>query len=201
MIGTGKKEPVNLLVLDTSGAALSGKTDIKISIRRTSDDKGYDWSNDTFATTPTTPKQVLTEVGTTGEYKLNTANHVNGFDTSKITNATANDAYIVKVFQDGGQDAANLPVTAELKVGHHVDDITLVLGLVQNNFFLDSTTYNSAGLLTAGRIRIFATKTLADAATDGGSGEGELAAFAITATAESSPFDALPKTYKVTKSP
>ena len=77
--------------------------------------------------------------------------------------------------------------------------MALTLGLMQNNFFLDSTIYNSAGLLTGGRIRIFPTKAATDLATDGGVGEGELAVFNITTISEISPLEAFAKTYKVTR--
>ena len=77
--------------------------------------------------------------------------------------------------------------------------MSMILGLVQHNFFLDETTYNSAGLMVSGRIRIFPSKALTDAATDGGTGEGELATFQATSVAEPAPYDSLPTTYKMTK--
>jgi len=79
--------------------------------------------------------------------------------------------------------------------------MSLVLGLVQNNFFLDSTVYNPQGLLINGRIRIFPTKNDTDLATDGGSGEGELATFNITTESEANPHEAFAKTYRVTREP
>ncbi len=172
MIKTGDKEPVRMLVLNTAGIPLSGKTDIKISVQRASDDYFYDWSDETFKVSPVQSSQALVEVGSTGEYKLNTVQHVNGFNTSLITNASTNDTYYFRFFQNVGSDAGNLPVISQLQVGHMADDVRLIMGLVQHNFVLDNTTYNTAGLMTSGRIRIFATKALADLATDGGTSEG-----------------------------
>lgn len=55
-------------------------------------------------------------------------------------------------------------------------------GLAQCNYVLDQTSFDSAGMLTAARIRIFANAAAASSATQGGSGEGEVAAFLITAS-------------------
>ena len=199
MLKTGGIEPVRILVLDKGGVPLSGKSDIKISIQRASDDLFFDWNDETFKASPAQGTQTLIEVGTSGEYKLNTVQHVNGFNTSRITNSVSDDTYYFRFMQDGGYDAGNLPVMSELQVGRMADDVTLILGLVQNNFVLDRTTYNTAGLMVSGRIRIFSTAAAAAAATDNGTGEGELAAFNITSVAENAPYGALPKMYKVVK--
>lgn len=55
-------------------------------------------------------------------------------------------------------------------------------GLSQCQFVLDNTSYDASGLMTAGRIRIFPDAATATAATDGGSGQGEVAVVNITAT-------------------
>lgn len=225
-------------VEDATGEPLTGKTDIKLKIRRLSDDWFFDWSDDTFKDPGIVTKilETLNEVSSLynpGTYQLDTANHVDGFDTSNISNAINDDTYYVTAVQDGGSDAANLPLDGEIKVGQYVDDIpdftqnerseiktvlgvtgtgtpddspsqgvlAIILGLVQSNFFLDQTTYNGAGLLTSGRIRIFPDKTTTDSATDGGAGEGELATFHVTAVAEPVPAESLPATYKVTREP
>lgn len=56
-------------------------------------------------------------------------------------------------------------------------------GLAQCNYVLDNTTFDSAGMLTGGRIRIFPNAATAGAATNGGAGEGEVASFTISASA------------------
>ena len=63
---------------------------------------------------------------------------------------------------------------------------------------LDTTVYNADNLLTSGRIRIFTTKAEVDAATDGGTSEGEIAIFTIAAVEEVAD-GALLKTYKVVR--
>ena len=65
------------------------------------------------------------------------------------------------------------------------EGIVLARGLMQQNFVLDNTVYNAEGLLTAGRIRIFATAAATAAATvDAPTDEGAIARFDITTTAE-----------------
>lgn len=203
-IQTGDKEPIVVYVEDATGEELTGKTDIKIKIRRLSNDNYFDWDDNTFKDPALAVQllETLSEVSSTyspGVYQLDTAQHQNGFDTSVIANPSADDTYYVTAVQDGGSDAANLPLNGEIKVGQYVDDLTIILGLVQNNFFLDQTVYNGAGLLTSGRIRLFPDKASTDSATDGGTGEGELASFLVTSVAEPVPAESLPATYKMTR--
>jgi len=235
-IQTGGKEPVEVLVLDIHGDPLSGGSNILLKIRRQSDNAMYDWSDNSFKTPSSVSQleQALSEIDPIrcpGEYKLNTVDHVNGFDTMSVTNPEDDDIYEFTVDQPPGGEASNLPLIGEVKVGSYVDDIpdftqnertelkavlgitgtgtpndsptsgalSLILGLVQNNFFLDGTSYNAQGLLVAGRIRIFPTKGDTDLATDGGAGEGELASFNIVTEPEAAPLDGLAKTYKVTR--
>ena len=65
--------------------------------------------------------------------------------------------------------------------------VTIVRGIAQQNWVIDTTVYDANAFMTSARIRIFATEAAATAATDGGSGEGEIASFTVTGTAESSP--------------
>ncbi len=235
-IQTGSKEPVEVLVLDVHGDPLIGRSDILLKVRRQSDNAMFDWSDNSFKapSSITQLEQALSEIDAIrcpGEYKLNTVDHVNGFDTLSVQNPVSDDIYEFTVDQPPGGGADNLPLIGEVKVGSYVDDIpdftenerteiktvlgvtgtgtpddsptsgalSLILGLVQNNFFLDGTSYNAQGLLVSGRIRIFPTKAATDLATDGGSGEGELASFSITTEPEAAPLDGLAKTYKVTR--
>lgn len=235
-IQTGSAEPIEVFVLDVTGDPLTGLSDVKVFLRRVSDNEYLDWSDDSFKPAPVSLYETLSEVDpvrSPGQYQLDTVNHPKGVNFSAITGLTMDDTYEVTVIQDPVNDAANLPKVGEIKVGQYVDDIPdfdaferaeikevlgvtgtgtpsqfplggplrLLLGMMQDNFFLDSTTYNAAGLLTSGRIRIFPTKTAADSATDGGAGEGEIASFTVTSVPEVSPLDALPKTYKVTRDP
>lgn len=127
-IQTGQTEPIVALIIDVNGDELTGKTDIKIRIRRVSDGFYFDWSDDTFKAGGSVSQllEVLSEVSATlspGEYHLDTASHVDGFDTSQIVNAADDDVYFVTAIQDGGTDAANVPMIGEIKVGSFVDDI------------------------------------------------------------------------------
>jgi hypothetical protein len=127
-IQTGQKEPLVALIVDANGDELTGKSDIKVKIRRLSDGYYFDWSDNTFKSGATVTQllQALLEVNTTyspGEYYLNTVDHSGGFDTSKIVNANDDDVYFVTAIQDGGTDAANVPLIGEIKVGSYVDDI------------------------------------------------------------------------------
>jgi len=76
-------------------------------------------------------------------------------------------------------------------------DIARILGLNQENFFLDNTVYNSVGILTSGRMRIFPDNTFT--ATDGGTGEGETDTYIVAVTTESGRPD-LVKSYQVKRS-
>lgn len=127
-IQTGQKEPIVALIVDANGDELTGKTDIKIKVRRLSDGYYFDWSDDTFKAGASVSQmlQALIEVSAAyspGEYQLNKAGHSGGFDTSTITNANDDDVYYVTAIQDSGTDAANVPLIGEIKVGSFVDDI------------------------------------------------------------------------------
>jgi len=63
-------------------------------------------------------------------------------------------------------------------------DLAVIRGLLGGFYFLDSTTYDANGFLTTGRIRVFNDATDTNAATDGGSGEGEIATVTFTGTAD-----------------
>jgi hypothetical protein len=234
-VQTGATEPIEVIVFDILGVPLTGKTDIKVKVRRISDSMYYDWTDNYFKVSPVRLEQVLEEISASnspGEYRLNLApDHINGFNTGTPVNKVMDDTYEITVVQDGGSDASNLPQIGEIKVGQYVDEIpdfnaferaeikevlgitgtgtpndsptsgvlSIISGLVQQNFFLDETSYSSSGLLTTGRIRIFPTKAATDAATDGGVAEGDLAAFRVTTVPNVSPLDCQPKTYKVTR--
>lgn len=61
-------------------------------------------------------------------------------------------------------------------------DIARILGLVHENVFIDNTIYDASAMLLSGRIRTFDSKTNAQAATKGGSGEtGTVATYTIEA--------------------
>lgn len=121
VIQTGSTENISVLVLDIDGAPLPGKTDIKIKMRRISDGKYLDWADMRFKDGPSVSWLLypLTEINSTyspGEYQIS-------FNTSLITNPIANDTYSIVVLQDGGTDAANLPLSDNFVVGTWVDHV------------------------------------------------------------------------------
>jgi hypothetical protein len=61
--------------------------------------------------------------------------------------------------------------------------IRMMAGLMQSNYVLDQTIFNSSGVLTSARIRIFPNSASASAATNGGIGEGEIVSFTVSAQA------------------
>lgn len=222
-IQTGDKEPIEVLVLDVFGAPLLSKTDIRLQIRRTSDNFFFDWSDNTFKTEPSvvTRAIALTQVDmivAPGEYKLIAPGHVDGFNTGIITNpVVTGDVYQVTIYQSPGTDAGNLPMLGQIRVGGFADFIDAsisgippfvadavwdelqsghqavgsfgdlmqrIAALQKENYFVDQTTYNSQGLLVFGRMRLFRTKADTDAATSGGTGEGEFATYKVTTVAK-----------------
>lgn len=94
-------------------------------------------------------------------------------------------------YADAGHIVESLVYTREgeqiFVTQSHIDDIAAklirVLGLVHENAFIDNTTYDSNCMLLTARLRIFATKAEAQAATDGGS-EPALETYTIDADYE-----------------
>lgn len=215
-IPTGGKEPVEIQVFDKiTGDPLTSSTTLEVSVRRLKDDLYLDWSNDTLriSVIVVTMWETLEEVDATnraGLYRLNTVNHVRGFDTSKITNPTTDDVYEVTI-RDSADVGVGLPMGFELKTGALADKIyglpydvansvwdalqadhkiagsfgdmmRRIVALQKEHYFIDNTTYNDEGLLLVGRIRLFETEAAVNAATYGGTGEGEFSTYELTTT-------------------
>ena len=118
--------------------------------------------------------------------------------STHVTSGTAGAALGVdRVTSDNIADA----VLGELIADHSgtpgslAESITIIKGLVQSNFVLDSTTYVN-NFLTSARMRIFSNGADVTAATDGGTGQGALATFEVSAEPES-PGSVDAKIYKV----
>lgn len=144
-IPTGATEPITATVLDTNGDPLVGKTDIKVKVRRQSDDQWLDWSDMTFKAGGSVAQllQALGEVSQTfapGDYELD-------FDTSAIANPVADDIYHFTVMQDVGTDADNLPLNGDLEVGTWRD-----LLLQQSVVVLQSFSYNRSTDVLEGNV-------------------------------------------------
>lgn len=117
---TGAIEPIEAAILDVNNLLITGLSDIVVSIRRISDDYFLDFSDNIFKNTGwITRQQTLTEVDLTnapGEYSYS-------WDTSLITNETANDTYAIRVDQEPLDQVANTPQFGEIKAGQYVDNI------------------------------------------------------------------------------
>jgi hypothetical protein len=118
----GNIEPIVVVAVDLDNKPVVGKTDIVIRMRRQTDGKYFDWSDNTFKDGASVglllqPLVEVSPVYSKGEYQLSTVDHVRGLDTSKIVNPNNDDIYFVFSFQNGGEDVANMPQFCELRVG------------------------------------------------------------------------------------
>lgn len=125
-IQTGATEPIEIMAVDAAGVRLTGLGDLKVQVRRISNGYFFDWTDNTFKAEGSVVRllQALEEVSATGapgEYRLNAAPHVKGFNTAAIVNPIAGDVYRVTVVQDGGAEVDNVPQIGEIKVGDWVD--------------------------------------------------------------------------------
>lgn len=126
-IQTGTKEPIEVMAVDSLRTRLTSLSNLKLKIRRVSDGFYFDWSDDNFKASPAQLFETLVQVDSVnspGEYKLDNASHIDGFDTSAIVNPNSTDIYRVAVIQDGlPQNAINFPQIGEIKVGGWIDYI------------------------------------------------------------------------------
>lgn len=127
-------EPIKVKAKTKIGNDLTGATDLYVRIMRCSDDFFLDWDDMTFKSSGwTTINKLLTEVDATnapGLYKV-----TGGFDTSLLTNPTADDNLIVMAVQTPGTNAV-LPECEELKIDQYLTqlkELWYVHGLDPNN--------------------------------------------------------------------
>jgi len=114
----GDTEPIEVTMLDGSLSELTGLSTVLLSIRRTSDDFWYDFNDKTFKNSLwTTRQQVMSEVDATNDPGV----YAWDFDTSLITNATADDTYMLRI--DEATVAANVPLHDEIHVDQWVQDL------------------------------------------------------------------------------
>jgi hypothetical protein len=95
----------------------------------------------------------------------------------------------VGALQAGGTTAIAAAVLDQLCSGHLTantvgEAIWIAFALANGMYMVDNTTNTSDGL-TAARLRVFTSQAQVAAATDGGSGEGEIATISIAATYDS----------------
>lgn len=126
-VPTGATEPIEVQVSGLDNLPLTGKTSIKLCIRRIRDSLYLDWTDNTFKAGGDATQRLmpLTEVSadySPGVYELDTAPHTKGLNTGVITNAATGDVYDITVVQDGEYDAPGLPVGFEIKLGEPFAD-------------------------------------------------------------------------------
>lgn len=144
LIQTGQTEQIEVLILDLAGSPLTGLSDILLSIRRISDGYRYDFNDLTFKNAGwTTRQQTMAEISSIYDSGV----YYYSFDTSAITNVTANDTYQIRV---DCTSASNVPQVAELKVGDYLDNIADIQDIVKNKLTINVTTselelWNAAG--------------------------------------------------------
>lgn len=102
-------------------------------------------------------------------------------------------AAIFITYSDAGHTVESIVYTREIEqifaTANSIDDLAArlirILGLVHENAFIDNTTHDAYGSLTAARVRLFDSKEHVELATDGGSETlGLLAAYQIETTYE-----------------
>jgi len=142
-IQTGQTERVEVLALDKDAIPLTSLVDLLLSIRR-GDGYYYDFDDDTFKNSGWTTRQIaLSEIDSTnspGEYYYD-------FDTSAITNPTADDTYQIRAEQDPGTTVKNMPQTGEIKVGQYVDNIDIKTSAVWDEAFASHVANDSMGFV------------------------------------------------------
>lgn len=113
------------------------------------------------------------------------------YEGSWIPSAVGSYAALFIVYADAARTVESIMYTREAEqifvTASDVDDLAAmlvrVLGLVHENVFIDNTTYDPNSMLLTARLRVFATKAEAQAATDGGS-EPALVTYSVDATYE-----------------
>lgn len=151
-IQTGETEQIEVLMLDGALSPLTGLSDVLLSIRRVSDGYWYDFDDSTFKNTGwTTRQQVMTEVDATNDSGV----YSESFDTSVITNPTADDTYELRV---DCVSAVNVPQVGEIKVGQFVDDITFLKDIEGGRWKIEGVQmifYKSDNLTEVARFNLF----------------------------------------------
>jgi hypothetical protein len=122
-VRTGDTEQIIFQVLKQDGAPATGRSTIRLTILRKSDNQLFDFNDLTFkAGGHTTPQATMAEITTTsdGFYEL-----VGGFNTGTITNPYADDTYLTIPSQTSGTDL--LPPSGELVVGFWPDTLDVAV--------------------------------------------------------------------------
>lgn len=132
--------------------------------------------------------------GTEGYYSIVYVTYSDAGHTI-VNNTYDREAEQVEVTKDAPDAVWDALINDHLISGSTGEAVAIIRGLLQHNYILDETDYNSKGLLIGGRIRVFRTKADTDA------GVNPICTFTISGTAEAAPNDGLGQFLKVTRNP
>jgi hypothetical protein len=115
----------------------------------------------------------ISEIGVSGEYKVEFTPNANGFWRVTVLIDYNKDIW-------GGEYEASTGSVEDL-----YNMVRRLLGLSHENIFIDETLYDGDTQLISARVRLFDTKANCDAATDGGSETtGLIATYTLTSSWE-----------------
>jgi hypothetical protein len=166
-------EPLELLAVDTNGAALTGVTTLVARVRRRSDGFFYDWSDSTFKTAAS----VTTITGSLSEVS---ATYAPGLYSVSWPGAAAG-GYDAIITQSSGSTVANVPATIDLRIGQIAapgDAMALTSGertTVQALIVSDATPFLGARIDVAISSRSTLTAAQVDTQLSGVHGAGSWA--------------------------
>jgi hypothetical protein len=125
---------------------------------------------------PDATSVVISEIGSTGEYRISFDSGASGFIKIQILIDYNKDYW---EWEFDVQDVQTQDIENHLDVLHEL--VLRALGLSQENVFIDNTVYDDDSQLLTSRVRIFDTKAHCELATDGGSEtDGLLATYTQT---------------------
>lgn len=157
-------------IVDESGTRYTGVTGFTFEL----------WNPSNVNVSSTGITVTVTELGT-GSYRASYTPNVIGIWKLVIYHAT---------YFPAGKDATHRIYINDIdSIGAETDKIKYVLGLSQENFRIYDQVYNVNGNMTSATVRVYSTKTDADADTN------QLATYTVTATFSGNSCTA----YKMTK--
>ena len=188
------------VMLTRRGIPVTGET-ISVELRRLSDGRYFDWTTLVWSTSPTGDKEDnLTEKTWLPGFYTKSWDH-SVYDPDNIADYTAiyrnavapNQFTVVEIYSFNidwsvaGDAIADEVWTEQLAdhlsvAGSAAEQVAIIRGMVQQNYSLDQTTYNSLGLLLAGRLRLWTEASKVPATGGGSETDGLIATYNITTT-------------------
>jgi len=142
-IQTDAIEQIESLILNEDNDPITGLTDILITIRSVATGYFLDFDDMTLKNSAwTTRQETMTELDSTNAPGV----YYYSYDTSTVTNITANDTHQIYVDQDPGIDSKSTPQNGELKIGQYADYIDKSIAGVETK--VDMAIVDIAGVET-----------------------------------------------------